>query len=116
MGDDGERLPRSHSEWCILRRADISVLSQAESCVLRLIQNLRGHLQNNVAFKWIQDLFNETPLVYRTGYTYIPGGAIRLQDDTKFDIFHFNDNRLSGLERILREDRIECTFAKISRQ
>lgn len=44
MGDDGERLLQSHSEWCILCRADISVLSQAESSVLRLIQNFRGHL------------------------------------------------------------------------
>lgn len=51
IGDDGERLPRSHSEWCILWRADNSALSQAELRVLRLIQNLRGHLRNNVAFR-----------------------------------------------------------------
>lgn len=38
------RLRQSHSEWCILRQADKSVLSQAESLVLRLIQNVRGHL------------------------------------------------------------------------
>lgn len=50
MGDDGERLPRSHSEWCILCRVDISVLSQAESSVLRLIQSLRVYFRNNVAF------------------------------------------------------------------
>lgn len=64
------RLPQSHSEWCILRHVDKSVLSQTESRVLRLIQNVRGHLQNNVAFNQSQDTFNEILLVYGTGYTY----------------------------------------------
>lgn len=47
MGDDGERLPRSHSEWCILWHADISVSSQAESRALRFSQNSKELLQNN---------------------------------------------------------------------
>lgn len=64
------RLPQSRSEWCILWRADKSVLSQTESHrVPRLIQNVRRHLRNNVAFKLRGVRIRLMKLCLYTGYT-----------------------------------------------